>query len=223
MNTGIAEGVFGLSRAGQGWIRMVAVVLAALVLGLANGAAQAATNPDEAKEFLQTFTDEGLETLMSGQLDEEEKKEKVRTMLSDGFDMDSIAKFVIGPYYRRLEGAKKDEYHQVYFEYVLNTYFIKLTDMGQVDFRITGSAPYGQGDALVNSEVDRKEQEPLRVDWRVQKQQDGSFRVVDIIFEGVSLAVTQRSEFKSVLRSGGVDGLIQALQKKIAKVQSKIQ
>ena len=58
-------------------------------------------------------------------------------------------------------------------------------------------------------------QPPAGVDWLLTSQ-NGAYKISDVIVEGVSMAVTQRSEFASVIqRNGGqVEGLITALRQK---------
>ncbi|MDP6786754.1 MAG: ABC transporter substrate-binding protein [Rhodospirillales bacterium] len=57
---------------------------------------------------------------------------------------------------------------------------------------------------------------PLRADWRLTNR-DGTFRILDLSMEGISMALTLRQEFSSVLRrKGGVDGLIAILREKTA-------
>ena len=53
------------------------------------------------------------------------------------------------------------------------------------------------------------------MDWRIGKKKD-SFVILDIIIEGISLAVTQRSEFVSVIdqNEGSIDQLISILIEK---------
>jgi len=68
---------------------------------------------------------------------------------------------------------------------------------------------------LVQSEVFKPGSQPARVDWRVRTA-GGQPKIVDVVVEGVSMAVTQRSEFAAVIqRSGGrVAGLLTALRDK---------
>ncbi len=58
---------------------------------------------------------------------------------------------------------------------------------------------------------------PAKVDWRVTRA-DGAYKITDVVVEGVSMAVTQRSEFASVIqRNGGkVEGLLAMLRQKTA-------
>ena len=58
--------------------------------------------------------------------------------------------------------------------------------------------------------------EPAKVVWRV-KQSGNNYKIVDIIIENVSLAITARNEYSSFIKNnpGGVDALIKDLQKKV--------
>jgi phospholipid transport system substrate-binding protein len=45
---------------------------------------------------------------------------------------------------------------------------------------------------------------PVKVDWRVRNK-DGRYKIVDVLVEGVSMSLTQRSDFSSVIQAGGGD------------------
>jgi ABC-type transporter MlaC component len=69
----------------------------------------------------------------------------------------------------------------------------------------------GTPDTLVTSILDQIDQDPLEVVWRVRSQ-DGDYKVVDVMVEGISMALTLREEFSSVSRVRGIDGLIEELR-----------
>ena len=58
--------------------------------------------------------------------------------------------------------------------------------------------------------------QPLRVDWRLRDRPEGPV-VIDLIIEGISLLVTQRSEFAAVLERAGVDGLLAELNARVTQ------
>ena len=60
------------------------------------------------------------------------------------------------------------------------------------------------------------EGEPAKVDWRV-REKNGDYKVVDIIIENVSLAITARNEYTAFIKNnaGGIDALIANLKTKI--------
>ena len=50
--------------------------------------------------------------------------------------------------------------------------------------------------------------------------QGGKLRIIDVMVEGISMAVTQRAEFRSVVRRHGIDGLIQILDAQSSKLSA---
>ena len=59
-----------------------------------------------------------------------------------------------------------------------------------------------------------------KADWRVRDEK-GELRIIDVMVEGLSMAVTQRSEFSSVARKSGIDGLLQSLRENIARLDEE--
>jgi phospholipid transport system substrate-binding protein len=59
---------------------------------------------------------------------------------------------------------------------------------------------------------------PVKLEWHVRKQADGSFKIVDVSVEGISMALTQRDEIASVAdRNGGsAEGLNHTLEASLA-------
>ena len=73
------------------------------------------------------------------------------------------------------------------------------------------------GDAVVYSTMLRSGGEiSVRVDWRIRAK-DGTYKVVDILVEGTSISLTQRSECASVIRrnGGNVEALLVELRKRL--------
>ena len=68
---------------------------------------------------------------------------------------------------------------------------------------------------LVHTILERQDAPVIKVDWRIGKKKD-RFVILDIIIEGISLAITQRSEFVSVIdqNEGSIDQLISLLKEK---------
>jgi phospholipid transport system substrate-binding protein len=68
-------------------------------------------------------------------------------------------------------------------------------------------------DVVVRTNVIQPGQQPVGVDYRVEKGADG-WKVYDIVVDGVSLVTTYRGEFTERVRQSGIDGLIKALADK---------
>jgi phospholipid transport system substrate-binding protein len=140
---------------------------------------------------------------------------RFRQLFSADFDVPGIARFVLGRYWRIATPPQQQEFVRLFTNYVALAYANQLAEYSGETLRVTGSRPAPDGE-LVSSEIIRTNgQPPARIDW-LMTPHDGAYKISDVIVEGVSMAVTQRSEFGSVIqRNGGqVEGLITALRQK---------
>ncbi len=71
--------------------------------------------------------------------------------------------------------------------------------------------------SLVSTKIDRPEGEPISAVWRIRNK-DGQYKVLDIVIEGVSMAITLRHEYGAVVKTEGVDGLIAIMREKTARL-----
>src|SRR5262249_39721530 len=133
------------------------------------------------------------------------------------FDVDSIARFVVGNYWRTASDAERTEYRKLFEDYVVAAYSARLSNYSGEQFQVRDEVPAGD-DTMVNSVIIRPTQPPAKVEWRVRKSPDGSLKIVDVVVEGVSMTITQRSEFSSVMQqTGGLAGLNAKLREKLGK------
>jgi phospholipid transport system substrate-binding protein len=68
-------------------------------------------------------------------------------------------------------------------------------------------------ETTVRTQFVRAGGQPLPIDFTMH-QKDGTWKVYDIVVEGVSLVMTYRSEFDAVVKQEGIDGLIKRLASK---------
>ncbi len=170
--------------------------------------------------FVQSLADEALTLLQRPELGRADREAAFRQLFRKGFDIDRIARFALGRYWRKATAAERRDYRAVFEVFVVKTYSGRLSLYSGETFKVTGAAKKGKKDTLVESVVVRPTGPGVRVDWRVRGN-PGGYRVIDVAIEGVSMLVTQRSEFATVIRNGGgrVDSLIAALRERVAKME----
>ena len=78
--------------------------------------------------------------------------------------------------------------------------------------------PEGETDSIVSSQIIPPDAPPVAVDWRIRPRGD-ALKVIDVAVEGVSMSVTQRSEFSSVIQRGGgnIEALLQSLRQRVGE------
>jgi phospholipid transport system substrate-binding protein len=168
---------------------------------------RAAEDAAPAASFMQKLGDSALLSLTSSQISEREKSERIRAMFRESFDIQTIGRFVLGKHWHAASEDQRREYLSLFEAMILQTYQDRLTDDPLKSFTIVGATPAEKGsqDAIVNSLlVGTTDPEPTKVSWRVRLK-EGQMKIVDVLVNGISSSITQRSDFDSVIMKGGGD------------------
>jgi phospholipid transport system substrate-binding protein len=193
------------------------VVLAGAAAMLLVNAAWAQTAPDGAAQFVQSLAAQAISTLSRPNMSLEAREDAFRTLLRQGFDLDFIGRFVAGRYFREMTPEQQADYQRLFGDFVVRTYAGRLGGYSGEQFSVVSSRAAGQQDVLVQSRIDRPSGPPIGAEWRVRSI-SGAYKIIDITVEGVSMAVTQRAEFDSVLSRGGPESLLAALRARTNKL-----
>ena len=155
-----------------------------------------------------------LEVLGKG-TSESQRVARFRELLREDFDIPGIARFVLGRYWNTASEEERREFVKLFEEYVAQAYATRLAEYAGEKFKVTGSRPEGDG-AIVSSQILRPAgSAPIKVDWRLTGR-NGIYKISDVAVDGISMAVTQRSEFASVIQHNGgqLQGLITMMREK---------
>ena len=138
-------------------------------------------------------------------------------LFREDFDVPGIARFVLGRYWKTATTEQQQEFIKLFEDYIALVYSSQLAAYSGETLKVTGSRADPQG-AIVASEIIRPAgTPPVKVEWHLADQ-NGTYKIRDVAVDGISMAVTQRSEFATVIqRNGGqVQGLIAMLREKTA-------
>jgi phospholipid transport system substrate-binding protein len=180
---------------------LAALYFAAATPGLAQ-------KKDPSIAFVQQLGDQALSSLTAPDLAAAEREARVRRLLRSNFDIDTIARFSLGTYWRTATGAEKQEFMNLFEDMIVKTYAQRFSEYSGQSFTVTDSMPAGSKDMIVQSKIVQKNGPPVHVDWRLRPTA-GGMRVIDVIVEDISMSVTQRSDFAAVIQQGG--GTVAAL------------
>ncbi len=184
-------------------------MMALLALGLLPPASANTRVARDAGQFVSSIAQEAIDELASTALDEDERLRRFRRLFAEGFDIPLIARFVLGRYWRQASDAERAEYLKLFDELVVQTYARRFNEFNAARLRVLSvSRPNEDNDVIVAVEGALQGKPPVRMDVRV-RQSAAQFKIIDLSIEGISMAVTQRDEFSSVIQRGG--GRIEAL------------
>lgn len=197
--------------------RLAAFVL--LVVLALPGAARAQTDPEGARQFISDLGDRTIEILQDDSIGLTQRVDRFRDLFRQGFDVPTIGRFVLGRYWRQASEEQQRTYLDLFEDWIVQTYARRFSDYSGETFEITGTRPEGD-DVQVTTRIVRGDAPPLQVGWRV-RERGGSYNIIDVKVEEVSMLATQRDEFASLIqRNGGnVQALIDALDQRVAEMR----
>ena len=177
-----------------------------------------------AEKFVQELADEAIGTLTREAMSREERQKLFRDMLSEGFAIPGIARFVMGRYWREASSDERDEYFRLFEDVIVSLWADRFVDYSGQAFRITEAIPASSARAdekavLVRSLFWTSPGNPVRLDWRVANKGD-VYKITDVLVAGVSMARTYRDDFSSVMRRDGVEGLLAELRDRSNGIRS---
>jgi phospholipid transport system substrate-binding protein len=199
-------------------ILQAAVLVFTLALGH-TAAAESQAAAGDPGNFIEQLASQAIKVLSSPNGSIQEREQKFRDMLRDDFAMDQIGQFVVGIYWRRMSPEQRETYMKLFGEWVLKTYSVRLGGYSGEQFQVLNTTPAGRRDVLVKTRITKGHANGFNATWRVRKADD-RYKIIDIYVEGVSMAITQRSEFESILKRHGVDGLIGMLREKLQNLSA---
>ena len=178
----------------------------------APGAAGATATAADAERFIAALGERTMRVLDRPGSDQAGRARGMAELLDQAVDIEVMARLVLGRHWRAASDVQRREYVSLFRAHTLATQGPRFsTYTGSERFEITGSRDAGGEDTLVNSRIVYVGDPPTHIDWRVRRGGE-RLMIVDIVAEGVSLLVTTRSEFDSIVGRGGMDGLLRELR-----------
>lgn len=176
-----------------------------------------------AENFIQDLGDKGIKTLTGKQLAEEERRKRFETLFVEAFDYGRIGKFVLGRFRREISAENMNEYLSLFKDMVVRVYAARFGEYNNEKFTVSGSHVIDKkiDTMVVSSKIVRPNDSKISIEWHMYQDKSGSWKIFDVVVEGVSMALTQRSEFSGILQQGGINQLIEDLRKKKSNTVNK--
>ena len=198
--------------------RAARALAAALFIVLCQAAVPRGAAAQDAAAFIQNLGDEAIQVL-GPSVPPAQRTAHFRRLFEADFDLPGAARFVLGPNARSLTPEQNQEFLTVFREYLAQAYSKRLAEYGGEPFHVTGSRENGE-ESVVSSQIQRRNSAPVEIDWHAINR-DGRWQVTDVYVDGVSMKVTHRQEFASIIqRNGGrPEALLPALRQQLGEAQ----
>lgn len=209
-----------LLTSSQRWFR-ASILCAALTLALGVRGAVAAPDVEAARAMIEEVGQEFLDVLGSDGQQDDQQLEKLISLLKSAINLDTTGRLILAKNWRRASDEQREAYLDLFRPYALDTLASKIrassAETPLKRFEVIKGEPVGKDDVLVSTDLFWPGYPPYRLDWRLRSREDGSLQAIDVVVEGISMVVTQRSEFAAVIERRGFDGLLDQMRNQVKR------
>ena len=139
-----------------------------------------------------------------GRLDGARRIAKYHGLMARDFDIPLMARFALGRHWKRADSAQRSDYVEAFSAFLLNQYASKIAGANVSRFTVLSARRAGKRDVMVQSRIFKEDGRAFKLVWRM-RQRNGQFRVIDVVAEGISMAMTKRQEFAAIMKANGGD------------------
>jgi len=192
-------------------MRLAYLFLLSLVLSASVAGAEE-LGPDA---LVRQITDQVMDAILKDKALQAGDKQKALALaeakILPHIDFRAMTQLALGRNWRIASAAQRDQIVDGFRDMLVRTYSNAIgAYRGQkMEVKPTRMEP-GDTDVTVRNSYISPGQPAVQVDYRMEKTPDG-WKIYDIVFDGVSLVATYRSEFAQQVRDGGIEGLIARL------------
>ena len=177
------------------------------------------TNSDDnigkSKIFVEKLGKQVVEKVSNTEITEQERYNNFKQLYLSSFDNYYISRFVLGRYWKTIDKVIQKQFVASFNNYIVATYAPKFKGW-EGTFKAVDSL-LENNYYNVKMDILNKDGPTLKMMWKMYLNKNKEFKILDVNIDGVSMLVTQRAEFLSVIKNhpNGVEGLIDAMNKKV--------
>ena len=165
--------------------------------------------------FVQSTINRATE-ILSENTSKEKKIEKLKIIAKETVDIKGIGFYTLGSKRKELNDNMKEKYLILFEQYFLKSFSSRLAEYTNPEIDVNGKEVLNKNYTIVNSILKGTSERPeVKIDWRIYTKNQEKPLIRDLIIEGLSLARTQKEEFKSILdtNNGDINILFETLEK----------
>jgi phospholipid transport system substrate-binding protein len=185
-----------------------------VLLALAIFSYRAVAMPANGSNTVQDFYDALLNTMKNGRiLGESGRRAQLEPVIRRTFDIPAMARLSVGASWATLTDAQRQQVTENFARYISAIYADRFDSYAGQKLQVIGEQPAAAG-IMVRSQIIKANGEPVNVDYMMRRKGD-NWLISDVYLDGtISEVATRRSEFAAIVKNEGVDGLIEALDRK---------
>ena len=145
-------------------------------------------------------------SVLSKDFSKEEKMSQLKTIAKETVDIKGVGFYSLGSTRKTLNESQLNIYSNLFEKYFLKSFASRLAEYTNPEIEVQDKEILNKNYTIVKSIlVSTSERPEVNIDWRVYTKDPDNPLIRDLIIEGLSLARTQKEEFRSILNSNDND------------------
>jgi len=174
---------------------------------------------DSPRTVVDATTSSVIATLADTSLSVPEKRRRVEEIVYARVDFDTLSRLVLGQGWNHLNEEQRGEFEREFKQNISATYGRNVESYENERVTIIGDRQEPRGDWTVRTKIVRHGSDDISVDYRL-RETDGTWKIIDVTIEGLSLASNFRSQFQEIMANGSIDRLLTILREKNAREET---
>lgn len=171
-------------------------------------------NP-KARQIVDKFQEELINVMKNGKkLGYSGRYDKLKDPISNSHDLSKIARIVVGKEWEKLTEPQQEQLVDVFTKLSIASYAHNFKDYSGESFTFDKEEETARGGAVIHTHLTIPDDKPVKFDYMLKEKGD-SWRIINIIANGVSDLALKRSEYTTILQREGFDALIAKISEKI--------
>ena len=146
--------------------------------------------------------------------------QKLKPAIETAYNLPLMSRLSIGPQWQSLTSQQQEQLSRAFAEFTVATYANRFDDYSGEKFEVQPETAPASGGVIVQSRLVKSNGEPVTLNY-LMREADGSWQIIDVFLSGtISELATRRSEFTSILRRDGPQGLLNVLNRRIGELKA---
>lgn len=179
-----------------------------------------ATNDDAVSGFVDNLINDTFAILKDESLNLEQKIDEAEILIRNNMDLKWVSKFVLGRHRRSISKEQLSDFTDLYSEFIVKSYSNAIKEFKNQKIEVKKQKKINSTDFAVKTLLKAADADPIRIEYMIRAE-DGSFKVFDVVTEGVSLINSHQAEFSSTISNENFEELMNDLRSKINSLNKK--
>ena len=191
----------------------VSILVGLLLASFSTAPCGAAAAGESARGVVEQTVAEVLAALQETGMSSEQRRTQIEDIVYARFDFTTMSKLVLARNWKKFDDVQRAAFVDEFKSHLSRSYGTRIERYEQEEVDVLREREEKRGDVTVLTVIRGGQFDNAEVNYRM-RDRDGTWRVIDVIIEGVSLVSNFRSQFKDIISKEGADGLIAKLREK---------